>query len=55
MRIWIAIGFIAVTLAGIGWMQLIGGTNPMNTNRPGWECGSEPVGKVCVKDVKPFK
>jgi hypothetical protein len=51
----IVAGMIAATIAGIGLMQLIGGTNPMNTNRPGWECDSAPAGKVCIKDAKPPK
>ena len=53
MKIWIGIGIIALTLTGIGLMQLIGGTNPMGTNRPGWECDSNPAGKICVKTAKP--
>ena len=52
MKVWIPIGMVVATLAGIGLMQLIGGTNPMLSNRPGWECGSEPVGKICARDAK---
>jgi hypothetical protein len=56
MRIWIAIGLVALILAGISLMQLIGGINPMLTNKPGWECdATRGAAKICVKDAKPLK
>src|SRR5437868_1882604 len=49
MRLWIVVCAVAILLGGLGLMQWIGGTNP---TPGGWDCGSEPKGKICFKIPK---